>query len=365
MMISKYKGKKITSEYYNEWRQWPEPNIITSMDEFNQLLLFMHNNCKLEKLTSNGHLKKTLYNQYIQIDNGSHSLTYLLDYKGTIYLFKFWPGYRPDKVAGVKGSEAWAEFRRRSVKWIGPYLMNNKEKIQAIKDTILKPLICLDDENVAGESIVFNKTSEISILHIDINSAYPAGVAHYIPESRLTWESIYEQKQNGDPKAKGIANLSIGTSQSLRVRGYVAPTLAYYGIKWTIEQLLIAAQIIKSLNGRVLCYNTDGIWFMIMNSKIPELKKQLDFGDGLGQWKMDHNVERIRFKSAGSYEYTEDGIYHAVVRGIPSYISNTFEWGDIFHHNIKGYKLIILPYPHLIEVEIEEAEIDVDTEDEV
>lgn len=365
MNLSKYHGKRISSPYYNEYRQWPAPNIITSMDEYNELLSFMYKNCKQGKLTQNGHLVKSLTNQYVQIDMGSHNLTYLMDYNGTIYTFKFWPGYRPDRVAGVTGSEALTELRRQGVEWIGPYLLNNKQKIQEIKETILKPLICLDEGRLAGEDVIYQKRPGISILHIDINNAYPAGVAAYIPESKKTWERIYEQKKKGDPKAKAIANLSIGAAQSLRIRGYVAPMLAYYGIKWTIEQLLIAAATIRSISGMVLCYNTDGLWFVIPDSRLSQLQEKLDFGNELGQWKIDHNVERIRFKSAGSYEYTEDGIYHAVVRGIPLYISNTFVWGDIFHHNIKGYKLISLPYPHLIEVEIEEAEIDVETEDEI
>ena len=71
----------------------------------------------------------------------------------------------------------------------------------------------------------------------------------------------------------------------------------------------------------VIGYNTDGIFYSHPDG--------LDYhdeneGDDMGQWSTDHHFEKIRFKSAGAYEYVENGEYHAVVRGIPKKISKDF-----------------------------------------
>lgn len=369
-MLFGYEGKSIVSKYYCEWRQWPAPIIITEYTEFNKLLRFMYNHCKRAKLTINGHLDKTVMgNKYCKVSKTKSNCAYLMVYNGKIYHFKFWPGYSPDAVSGVTGTEAWRVFRKYAEQdgnWLEKYLTNDMDEIMAIKSQIDKPLICLNEGVEAGIDAIYSSIPGYSIVHIDLNSAYPAGIAALIPEAKPTILRLYIAKKDGDPKAKAYLNLATGTSQSPNIRCAVAPFLALCAIHWTKVKLLeLCVFIEKELHNRVLLFNTDGLWAIIANNKIETLKQHFEFGEELGQWKIDHVVEKIRFKSNGSYEYVENGVYHPVCRGIRKEISNTFKWGDIFSHQEVGYLLIEDEgCPYLKEVNPEEADINVE-EDEI
>ena len=63
------------------------------------------------------------------------------------------------------------------------------------------------------------------------------------------------------------------------------------------------AKQLKDSGRMVLAYNTDGIWYC------GEIYHGEGEGNGLGQWSNDHTNCTIRFKSAGSYEYIENGKY--------------------------------------------------------
>ena len=74
----------------------------------------------------------------------------------------------------------------------------------------------------------------------------------------------------------------------------------------------------------VLSFNTDGIWY-----KGPVFHWEGE-GESLGEWHNDHICCKFRAKSAGSYEFIENGVYHAVVRGISNDIKDDWEWGAIY-----------------------------------
>ena len=63
----------------------------------------------------------------------------------------------------------------------------------------------------------------------------------------------------------------------------------------------------------VIGYNTDGIFYQKQDGM--DWYHDRDEGQSLGQWKTDHIFDKIRFKSAGAYEYIENGVYHPVIRG--------------------------------------------------
>lgn len=80
----------------------------------------------------------------------------------------------------------------------------------------------------------------------------------------------------------------------------------------------------------VISYNTDGIWYQ------GAVYHGDGEGDDLGQWHNDHVNCRFRAKSAGSYEFIENGSYFPVVRGktrlddlIPR---DKWQWGDIYQN---------------------------------
>ena len=142
--------------------------------------------------------------------------------------------------------------------------------------------------------------------------------------------------------AKALLNYGIGAMQSLKLAGYRYPELSRRAIEWTRQQLEdMTVRILRiDPDSEIIAYNTDGMWVKFSSRiSLMLLEEEVAFGHELGQWKVDHVVEKLRFKSAGAYEFVEQGEYHAVVRGIPKTISKDFKWGDIYLHHPKGYKI--------------------------
>lgn len=83
----------------------------------------------------------------------------------------------------------------------------------------------------------------------------------------------------------------------------------------------------------VLLYNTDGIWYC------GDVYHGEGEGKRLGEWENDHINCMFRAKSAGSYEFVEDGKYYPVVRGRTNLDLITprenWKWGDIFKKEAK------------------------------
>ena len=81
-----------------------------------------------------------------------------------------------------------------------------------------------------------------------------------------------------------------------------------------------------------LLYNTDGFWYCDPEHKGPY--HGAGEGSGLGEWHTDHHAEKWRAKSAGAYEYIENGEYTPVIRGRTrldlTQHRRDWQWGDIF-----------------------------------
>ena len=68
-------------------------------------------------------------------------------------------------------------------------------------------------------------------------------------------------------------------------------------------------------------------------------------GTELGQWKHDHKDVKLYIKSAGAYQYIEEGKVKTVFRGISSldYIKpdrDTWEWKEIKNQGAVQFKFI-------------------------
>ena len=205
------------------------------------------------------------------------------------------------------------------------YAISNGEEV---KQTIEKPLIKLDRPS-------YKDVTFTNVHHVDMNSSYPAGVKEYHPEFGPIIDKWYNLKQQGNKEYKAYLNLMIGTMQSSYV-GYKYADIAAYAIKRNNQKLKDMADWLKSNNRIVLAYNTDGIWFQ--GEPCPFNSKEL------GEFKQDHTNCTIRFKSAGAYEYIEDGKYYPVIRGktkLDESISrDKWHWGDIYQEDatlIKKY----------------------------
>ena len=231
----------------------------------------------------------------------------------------------------IKGNDAFKEFSK-ICKMFGIDL--TKRKIRngyEIKKQIEKPLINLEHKIYQG--LIFEKAH-----HLDINSAWPAALMRMHPEFAPVMEYIFKKKQelkdkgvSGDKNIyKAILNYAIGYMQSYKA--YHRAAWAYLSrdaINENNRYMKELAGTLKKSGRKILAYNTDGIWYT------GEVYHGSGEGHELGQWENDHINCRIRFKSAGSYEYIENGIYKPVVRGatkldrqgIPR---DSWKWGDIF-----------------------------------
>lgn len=164
--------------------------------------------------------------------------------------------------------------------------------------------------------------------HIDFHSSHPAGLANTHPELRRPIEYIYNKRTHKEnDKYKQMLNIIWGYSQSHLV-SFQWSHLAADAIADTNRRLRFITDLILEHKGRILSYNTDGVWYQ------GDIVHGYGEGSGLGEWENDHTNCVIRFKGPKSYEYIEDGEYHIVQSGITKLDRvkprEEWRWGDLF-----------------------------------
>lgn len=348
------------SEIFNhDFHKWPQGNIINTLNEFNTILqlIYTHKISRVE-LTQNGHYPKRAYgNSYAWTKTPTtNTFEIVLVYCGRIYKFIFWPGRFDKETTKVSGRMALNKFRKEAGNLAASFELTNNADVAEVKKQIEKPKICLAPVVKLLGDHTFEAGEDWTIFHLDIHSAYPAGIAATTPQLKDYFMKLYERKEAGDPDAKLIMNAGIGAMQSLKLSGRRYPELSRRAIEWTNKELERMTSILHLLNCSILAYNTDGIW-VASRDGLPQLP---DIGPALGQWDIDHVVEKIRFKSAGAYEYIENGQYKAVIRG-RTRLDNIktredWQWGDIFHHDAVLIKYCYNPTSGLIEEVTDEKE---------
>lgn len=174
--------------------------------------------------------------------------------------------------------------------------------------------------------------------HLDLNSAYMAGIAQNFPEMRYTIERLYYGRHD-KPVNKDVLNYAQGCFQSRKiVRDLRHCHIAKAGIDWTQAHVLAKAQELEEAHRRVIGFNTDGIWYQ------GDIYDASDHGSRLGEWKHDHTNCKLRYKSRGCYEFIEDGKYTPVFRGTSTYEKvvprSEWAWGDIFQGDVIKYQFI-------------------------
>lgn len=187
-----------------------------------------------------------------------------------------------------------------------------------VNKTIEKPLIKVNRRSYLD--MTFNNCH-----HIDISSSYPAGLKDYKPEFGPIIDEWYRLKQEGHKEYKAYLNLLVGIMHSKYI-GYKYADMAKHAIEYNNNKIRNMADWLTNNNRTVIAYNTDGIWFtgepIIFETK------------GLGQFRQDHTNCKLRYKSAGAYEFIENGIYNPVVRGKRQLElikpKTEWVWGDIY-----------------------------------
>lgn len=205
------------------------------------------------------------------------------------------------------------------------------EEGKKLKEDIHKPDIALYSNFAKMQLALTN------IYHLDFHKFYPSGLIEAYPEFKPVVEYINnlvnKYKTEGNLKKANYYKIGldslIGLWQSETFK-YKLANLTKAAINTAYKKFDLVKE---ALGNRVIATNTDGIWYTG-----PEYKGQFE-GPGLGYWSNDHFDCKVRFKSAGSYEYIENNKYTPVVRGstrLDKILDRSqWEWGDIFQDTAK------------------------------
>lgn len=304
---------------------------IEDKDKFNAIYQYVCGWREIKRTPSGGISDKSFYYPSVGCDIGNASVELIICAKEGFFRLVFFPRKKnPINNSEIKGNNAFKEFVKVCKKFkidLTKYKIKNGYEI---KKQIEQPLIKLEHKIYQG--MVFENAH-----HLDINSAWPAALTRTNPEFAPVMQYIFDKKQElkeqgieGDKNIyKAILNYSIGYMQSFKAYHRAAwAHLSRNAINENNRYMRELAEEMKKSGRRILAYNTDGIWY------VGDLFHGQGEGKALGQWENDHINCKIRFKSAGSYEYIEDGVYKPVQRGLTKLDSkkprNEWEWGDIF-----------------------------------
>ena len=196
----------------------------------------------------------------------------------------------------------------------GYAIKNGKE----VKMTIPKPMISMPYPEFANRELR-------RVHHIDFHSSYAAGLVRTHPEFKPTIQRIFELKEKGDKDMKALLNYSIGFMQSVGGCGARWSHLSRDAIADNNQRMRQMVRRLEAFGATPVLFNVDGIWYVS-----PKPYHADDETDELGGWQNDHVNCRFRMKSAGAYEYEENGEYHAVVRGITEIAKENWHWGGIY-----------------------------------
>lgn len=218
------------------------------------------------------------------------------------------------------GAQSFKEFKRKCLAAgidLTKYEIDNGVEV---KEQIERPLIKL------ANPLVRNTIYE-GVHHLDFHNSYPAGLAFTHPEFAPIIQELYEKRKQNE-LYKAILNHSIGYMQSIKCCNAKWAHLSRDAINDNNKRMRELAERLRKSGRTILSYNTDGIWYQ------GEVYHGEGEGKALGQWENDHINCRFRAKSAGSYEFVENGEYNPVVRGHTKLDDikprTEWEWGDIY-----------------------------------
>lgn len=227
------------------------------------------------------------------------------------------------KKRKMYGRQAIARFKQELLKDgfdLDTYAIENGEEV---KKTIPSPIIRLAKKGITGKDVILENCH-----HLDFHNSFPAGLVNTHPEFGRTVRRLYDRRKT-NATYKAVLNLTVGYFHTLK-DGNAArwAHLAKDAIADNNDRLMEISQRLAENDRRVLLWNTDGVWYQ------GEIFHGEGEGKALGEWENDHVNCRLRIKSAGAYEFIEDGKYYPVLRGytkLDEALPRTeWEWGDIF-----------------------------------
>lgn len=226
-----------------------------------------------------------------------------------------------DEGNTLYGSTCFKIFKSKCLEYgidLDTYVISNGEEV---KKEIESPMIKLE------RPVYKDKTIE-NVHHLDFHSSYPTGLINTHPEFKEAIEWMYEHRKEDNNKFKLVLNATIGYMQSLDCCDARWAHLSRDAIKNNNDRIREMAQKLRDSGRVVVSYNTDGIWYK------GDVYHDANEGKTLGTWENDHINCTFRAKSAGSYEFIEDGKYTPVVRGFTRLDTvkerKYWSWGDIY-----------------------------------
>lgn len=230
-----------------------------------------------------------------------------------------------------------------------------------VKSEIVQPRkqIYIDDSYKRPDLLKIYKDINTSPVyehcyHDDMNSSFCAGIIAEYPEITPGIQACYDKrmelkgkKDRGELKrnewyenelCKFALSSLHGKFQEKKNPQFAQ--VAKAGIDYNNRSVDERIQELGEAGYLVLAINIDGIWYQDISGR-GQFKNDKN-GDKIGQWKCDHKDCKLRFKSAGAYEYIEGGKYFPVMSGTSSYENavprSKWSWGDIFKGNVNEYR---------------------------
>lgn len=182
----------------------------------------------------------------------------------------------------------------------------------------------LGSKNCGPRSMVMEEYKNVELdncYHIDFHSSYPAGLINTHPEFSKVIKKFYEfRKEN--PIFKSILNYTTGMMRSAQIR-FKYDYLAHDAILDNNERLMIMAGHLEDNGFRVIAFNVDGIWFQKTNKSNLNVFRDLikykngtiKMGQNIGDYEMDYKNCKCIFKSAGCYQFIQDGKVYTRAQG--------------------------------------------------
>lgn len=229
-----------------------------------------------------------------------------------------------DKSLRMSGHQAFSAFKSVCSRFgidLSRYAHLNSKQAQMEKDQIESAII-----RVVSKKFVDREFKNVH--HIDFHSSYMSGLVNTHPEFGDVVKYIYENRKQDDFKFKAILNMTQGYMQS-KLCNYKYAHLSRDMIKDNNDRIRALVDKLMKNKRLPLLINTDGIWYQ------GELYHDENEGTGICTWGHDHTNCTLRIKSAGAYEFIENGEYYPVVRGFTKLDQikprDMWTWGDIYN----------------------------------
>lgn len=356
MDIKNYKHSEYDLFHLMNKERFPQTTFSwNEYEKFNEVYQWAIANCILGKKTKSGGIAGGPYNRY-------HSIYFYNKKKASVeliiahrfcgcYKFVITTERNTDNKQCGGGKALKSVFK--TAKDFGVFDTFEKEAIskeegQKVKEEIESPIIRVCSDKYKNREFDH-------CYHIDANSSYFSRISEEYPELKPMAEYLYNHRKEKNGYYKAVLTNSIGAMQSeycWDISNKYCNTRAPYQlakfaktavngtnrfIEYYIDQLY--------MNGfEPLLINTDGIWYRDKNKENRCFHDDRE-GKSLGQWKHDHSDVKLYIKSAGVYQYLEDGKCKTVMRGISSldYIKpdrDTWGWREIDNQSIYKFEFI-------------------------